>query len=123
LSDPFGQQRDLVWLKFFPRLGWGHFVVGIIGCDSMNQFALFRMPGNDGRVSTEIEPRTLGCVDPQSALFAAAFSFLRIRAVTLEAVLGKDAPDVAIKIHFRTHRRLEQRIRARHERADGRHHF
>jgi hypothetical protein len=38
--------------------------------------------------------------------------------VTLEAVLGKDAPDVAIEINRRTRRRLEQRIRARHEHAD-----
>jgi hypothetical protein len=71
----------------------------------MNQFALFRMPGNDGRVASEIDPRPLVCVDPQPALFAAALSFLRIGTVTLEAVLGKDAPDVAIEINLRSGRR------------------
>src|SRR2546427_12210141 len=95
-----GALRDTARIRrahFYPRLQvgdlfrgklfvlWRHLEVFICVADRLDQKALFRVAGRDGRAGVAAFEQTIARVEQE-----AAFDFFRLRAVALVAVLDKD---------------------------------
>ena len=74
------------------RIGRRHEIVRILGEDAPDQLALVWFAGHDGLFGN----RRLAHVQAEFAL-----ALVRVRAVTIETVLGKNRPDVAIIAELR----------------------
>ncbi len=97
LFDPVLQKRDFGLGKLLAGLWRWHLVVGIVGRNASDQFALLRVTRQDGLMTAQTSLGPFGCIQAQSIL--STFALLGVRAVTLETVVGKNAADVAIKVN------------------------
>ena len=93
LLDPFFEERELGGRDGFMLLGRRHHVVGIRRFDTLDEFALLGLAGQDHEVSLAVALGVLLVVEPQLTLAA----FL-VRPVAGDAVLGQDRADLAAEI-------------------------
>ena len=93
LLDPFVEDGDLVGRDLFAALRGRHLLVLVGGMDAHREIALLQIAGDNGVHAVLFRERAFAGVDP-----AVALAIFRIEAVTLEAVLGKDRPHIAVKV-------------------------
>ena len=94
LCDPALENLFLPRRQLLVRVGWRHQFVRIVRQDPFHQFALLRLLGHDG----PSRYRFVAQIETQVRL-----AVLGVRAVTKEAVVGKDRPYVAIEFDGRRH--------------------
>ena len=110
MLNPAAQQLNLPRRELSSRLGGRHAVVGIARGDAPDEFALRRIAGDDGEVIVELRLRAGFEVEAEAGLALGL-----VRAVALEAGVGKDGPDVAVELD----RPRERLLRARHRKPAG----
>ena len=93
LGDPLSENVDFCGGQGFAGIGRRHEQVGIVAGDAMQQGAVFGLTGDDGGVAA-VEFLCGGgfVVEPEPGL-----SIVLIGPVALEALVGQDAADLALK--------------------------
>jgi len=93
-GDPRGENLPFILGERDLRVGWRHHEVGIGTRDPGDQFAVIGVAGDDRPAATfEFAEGGRAEIQPE-----ASFPTFLIRAVALEAPVGKDGADVAVKV-------------------------
>ena len=93
LFDPASKLVDLLGTQRLPEFGGWHAII-IFACDACNEFALGRIPGDDGeRTGVEFTGRNLRVIQSQ-----AGFEVGFVRAMARETLVRQDWPNVGVEI-------------------------
>ena len=93
--DPIAECLNFLFAQWRMLIGRRHPRVGILAGNPRDHFAFVGLVWHDRLVATQISPRTILVVQPQTGL-----SGVRVGTVTSDTVLGKNRADIATKIDF-----------------------